>query len=61
MFFLSFILVYYLTATTIQRRASVEFLLKLVTASGAVIGVFAIYELRAHYNVFDHLHAVLPS
>ena len=60
MFFLSFILVYYLTATTLERRGSVEFLLKLVTASGAVIGVFAVYELRAHYNVFDHLHAVLP-
>ena len=59
-FFLSFILVYYLTATTIQRRGSVEFLLKLVTVSGAAIGVFAVVELRTHYNVFDHLHAVLP-
>ncbi len=38
-FFLSFILVYYLTATTIQRRGSVEILLKLVTVSGAAIGV----------------------
>ena len=38
-FFLSFILVYYLTATTIQRRGNVEMLLKLVTVSGAAIGV----------------------
>ena len=38
-FFLSFILVYYLTATTLQRRGSIEMLLKLVTVSGAVIGV----------------------
>ena len=59
-FFLSFILVYYLVATTLQRRSSVEMLLKLVTVSGAVIGVFAVVELRTHYNVFDHLHAVLP-
>jgi polysaccharide biosynthesis protein PslJ len=59
-FFLSFILVYYLTATTLQRRGSIEMLLKLVTVSGAVIGVFAVVELRTHYNVFDHLHAVLP-
>lgn len=59
-FFLSFLLVYYLTATTIRSRASVEALLKVVTVSGAVIGVFAVYELRTHYNVFDHLHAVLP-
>ena len=35
-------------------------LLKLVTVSGAAIGVFAVYEHRTHYNVFDHLHAVLP-
>jgi hypothetical protein len=59
-FLLSFFLVYYLTATTIRSRASVEVLLKLVTVSGAVIGAFAVYELRTHYNVFDHLHTVLP-
>jgi hypothetical protein len=59
-FFLSFILVYYLTATTIQRRGQAEMLLKLITASGAVIGVFAVVELRTHFNVFDHLHPVLP-
>jgi polysaccharide biosynthesis protein PslJ len=59
-FFLSFILVYYLTATTLQRRGSMEMLVKLVTVSGAVIGFFAVVELRTHFNVFDHLHAVLP-
>lgn len=59
-FFLSFILVYYLTATTIRSRASVEVLLKLVAVSGAAIGGCAVYELRTHYNVFDHLHSVLP-
>jgi hypothetical protein len=59
-FFLSFVLVYYLAATTLQRRGSMEMLVKLVTASGAVIGVFGAVELRTHYNVFDHLHAVLP-
>jgi O-Antigen ligase len=59
-FLLSFILVYYLTATTIRSRARVEVLLKLVTVSGAAIGACAVYELRTHYNVFDHLHAVLP-
>jgi hypothetical protein len=59
-FFLSFILVYYLTATTIQRRGQVEMLLKLITASAAIIGVLAVVELRTHFNVFDHLHPVLP-
>jgi polysaccharide biosynthesis protein PslJ len=60
MFFLSFVLVYYLTATTLERRTTVDSLLKLLTGSAAVIGVFAIYESRAHYNVFDHLQTVLP-
>jgi len=59
-FFLSFILVYYLTATTVQRRGSVEMLLKLVTLGGAAIGALALLEFRTRYNVFDHLDAVLP-
>jgi O-Antigen ligase len=59
-FFLSFVLVYYLTATTIRTRASLKFLLRLLVVSGAAIGVLAAYEQRTHYNVFDHLHTVLP-
>ena len=59
-FFASFVLVYYLTATTIRRRADAEFLLKLLTLSGTAIGIFAVLEQRTHYNVFDHLHTILP-
>ena len=59
-FFLSFVLVYYLTATTLRTRESVEFLLKLLASSGALIGIFAVIEQRTHYNVFDHVHTVLP-
>ncbi len=59
-FFLSFILVYYLTATTLRDRAKVDFLLRLLTVSGALIGVLAVYEQRVHYNPFDHLHTILP-
>lgn len=59
-FFLSFVLVYYLTATTLRTRASVDFLLRLLVVGGALIGVFAVIEQRTHYNVFDHLHTVLP-
>ncbi len=59
-FYLSFWLVYYLTATTIRSRASVEFLLKLLAFGGSTIGLFAIVEQRTRFNVFDHLHSVLP-
>ena len=59
-FFLSFVLVYYLTATTLRRRHSVEFLLKLLTVGGVAIAICAVYEMRTHYNVFDHLETVIP-
>ena len=59
-FFLSFVLVYYLAATTLRTRESVDFLLKLLASSGALIGIFAVIEQRTHYDVFDHLHTVLP-
>ena len=59
-FFASFVLVYYLTATAIRRRDDADRLLKLLTLSGAAIGLFAILEQRTHYNVFDHLHGIFP-
>jgi O-Antigen ligase len=59
-FLLSFVLVYYLTATTLRTRASIQFLLRLLVIGGTVISVFAIVEQRTHYNVFDHLQSVLP-
>jgi hypothetical protein len=59
-FLLSFVLVYYLTAMTIRRRDRVDFLLKLLAVSAAVIGVLAMVEQRWRYNAFDHLHTVLP-
>jgi hypothetical protein len=59
-FFLSFVLVYYVIATTIRRRDSILTLLKLLTAGGTIIGAFGIVELRTQFNVFDHLHTVVP-
>jgi hypothetical protein len=59
-FFLSFVLVYVLTATTLRDRTKVDFLLRLLIVSGAVIGVLAVYEQRARANPFDHLHTILP-
>jgi O-antigen ligase len=59
-FFLSFLLVYYVTATTIRGRASVVFLLKLLVIGGVVIGAFAVVEQRSGFNAFDQVHSVLP-
>jgi polysaccharide biosynthesis protein PslJ len=59
-FFMSFVLVYFVIATQIRRRASIDFLLEFLTVGGAVIGALAIVERRTHFNAFNHLHAILP-
>ncbi len=59
-FFLSFVLVYYIVATQVRRRESIEFLLRFLTLGGAVIGFLAIVERRTHFNAFNHLHTILP-
>ena len=59
-FYLSFWLVYYLTATTIRRRASALFLFRMLAFGGGVVGFFAVWEERTGFNIFDHLHTVMP-
>ncbi len=59
-FFLSFVLVYYVIATTIRERAQALTVLKLFTLGGTVIGMAAIVEQRTGYNVFDHIASIFP-
>ncbi len=59
-FFLSFVLVYFVVATQVRQRGSIDFLLRFLTVGGAVIGALALVERRTHFNAFDHLHAILP-
>ena len=59
-FFLSFILVYYVVATTLRGREPVMFVLKLIAIGGVVIGLCAIVEQRTGYNAFDHVESVVP-
>jgi len=60
MFFVSFVLVYYLVATTIRRRDDLLVLLRILTVGGASIGALAVYEVRTHYNLFNHVQTILP-
>ena len=59
-FFFSFVLVYYLTATTIRSRESVLLVLRLLTGGATVVAALGILELRTGFNVFNKLHSVLP-
>src|SRR5262249_14780623 len=59
-FFISFVLVYYLIATTVRTRDSVGLLLRLLTGGTAFVAVCAIIERRTGFNIFLHLQSVLP-
>jgi O-Antigen ligase len=60
MFFVSFVLVLYLTASVIRRLDNIDYLAKTLVAGGAIVAFFAIVEARTGYNVFNHLQRVVP-
>jgi hypothetical protein len=59
-FFLSFVLVYYMITSLIARQSQVVLLLKVLVVGASAVAVAAIIEQRVGYNVFNHLHTVLP-
>ena len=60
MFFLSFILVLYVTAGVVRRLDSIDYLAKTLVAGGAIVGLSAMIESRTGYNIFNHLDRVIP-
>ena len=60
MFFLSFVLVLYLTTSVIRRLDDVDYLAKTLVSGGAVVAFFAIVEAQTQFNVFNHLSRVIP-
>jgi polysaccharide biosynthesis protein PslJ len=59
-FFLSYVLVYYLIVSVVRDWRTIEFLVRVLVAGGAVVAVFALVERRTDYNLFNHLHTVAP-
>jgi polysaccharide biosynthesis protein PslJ len=55
-YFLSFIVAYLLVCSTINSLGAVELVVRTLVLGAAVIAVFAVYEARTGYDVFDHLH-----
>jgi hypothetical protein len=60
MFFLSFLLILYVTTSVIRRLDNIELLIKTLVVGGAVVAAFAIVEARTGFNVFNHLARVFP-
>ena len=59
-FFASFFLIFYFIVSVIRARSTVENLVKLLVACGAVLGALAVYESRTGYNPFNDLGNVVP-
>lgn len=55
-YFLSFLVAYLLVCSTMTSLGAVELVVKTLVLGAAVIAVFAVYEARTGYDVFDHLH-----
>jgi hypothetical protein len=60
MFFVSFVLVLYLTTSVIRRLDHIDYLAMTLVGGGAVVAFFAIIEARTGMNVFNHLDRVMP-
>jgi hypothetical protein len=59
-FFLSFILVYYFILSVVRTRAQAERTLRLMVLGMSVVAFFGVVERHTGYNVFNHLHSVMP-
>jgi O-Antigen ligase len=59
-FFLSFVFVYYFIVSVVRSRKTVESLLKFLVSGAAVVAMFAVFEQRTGFNIFDHATRVFP-
>jgi hypothetical protein len=58
--FASFLVVMLLTCSVITTRDRLHAVLKALSAGGGIVGFLSIIEYRTGFNVFDHLHTVIP-
>jgi polysaccharide biosynthesis protein PslJ len=58
--FFCFVLFAYLVVSVVHTRAAVERLITVLVSAGSAVGVAAIVERRSGFNIFEHLHVILP-
>lgn len=58
--FFSFVLFYYMVVSVVRTRAAVERTVTVLVSGGCIVALGAILQRRTGYNVFDHLHKLLP-
>ena len=59
-FFISFVLVLYMTTSVIRRLDNIDYLVMTLVGGGAVVAFFSIIEASTGINVFNHLNRVIP-
>jgi hypothetical protein len=59
-FFLSFLVLVYVLVSLVRSERLVTTFLKVMVGSTAVLAVLAVVEARSGFNLFNHLHRVLP-
>ena len=60
LYFVSFLLLFALVVSTIDRMPNIEQVLRVLVIGGTVVALFAVYEARSRYNFFDHLAEFVP-
>jgi hypothetical protein len=58
--FASLILLVYLFVSVVRSRQTVERLLRVLVLCGCVVAIGAFIERESAYNIFNHLHRLLP-
>ena len=59
-YFLTFLLLFVFLVSTLERRSDVDKVLRVLVAGAAVVALFAIYEARTRYNIFNNLSEFVP-
>lgn len=59
-YYLSLVVVFLLVTSTIDSIPALDKLVRALVVGAALVAVTAIYDSRASYNVFDHLHQWIP-
>ncbi len=57
---LSLTLFLYVVVSVVRKRETIDRLLQVLVASGCVVALGAVIERETKFNIFNHLHSVLP-
>lgn len=60
-YFLGFLAVFVLIASTIRTQESIDTCVRAFVIGAAIVAASAIYESRSAYNIFDHLDQWIPA